>query len=170
MSILRKKIDRLTDLEKENVDSIELLELYDDAENNKEVISELEKNILELTEMIKKFDIQTVLSRSEDSNNAILSINSGAGGTEAQDWAEMICRMYLRYSELNNFKAEFLDKLDGDEAGIKNCTIFIKGDYAYGMLRNESGVHRLVRISPFDSNKRRHTSFASVSVLSLIHI
>ena len=161
---MKKKVDHLADLEKDNADNLELLELYDEGENNKEAISELEKNILELAEIIRKFDIQTVLSRSEDSNNAILSINSGAGGTEAQDWAEMICRMYLRYSELNNFKAEFLDKLDGDEAGIKNCTIFIKGEYAYGMLRNESGVHRLVRISPFDSNKRRHTSFASVSV------
>ena len=111
---MKKKVDHLADLEKDNTDNMELLELYDEGENNKEAISELEKNILELAEMIKKFDIQTVLSRSEDSNNAILSINSGAGGTEAQDWAEMICRMYLRYSELNNFKAEFLDKLDGD--------------------------------------------------------
>ena len=131
LSILKKKVCHLADLEKDNTDNIELVELYDEGENNKEAISELEKNILELAEMIRKFDIQTVLSSSEDSNNAILSINSGAGGTEAQDWAEMICRMYLRYSELNNFKAEFLDKLDGDEAGIKNCTIFIKGCLLY---------------------------------------
>ena len=93
-----------------------------------------------------------------------MSINSGAGGTEAQDWADMLCRMYFRYAEINNFKCEFLDRLDGDEAGIKNCTLLIKGDFAYGFLKNENGVHRLVRISPFDSNKRRHTSFASVSV------
>ena len=104
---MKKKVDHLADLEKDNTDNLELLELYDEGENNKEAISELEKNILELAEMIKKFDIQTVLSRSEDSNNAILSINSEAGGTEAQDWAEMICRMYLRYSELIILKQNF---------------------------------------------------------------
>ena len=143
---------------------MELLNLYEESQEDNKFYKELESNISDLIAKTLKFEIKTILSNKEDSKNAILSINSGAGGTEAQDWANMLCRMYFRYSEINNFKVEFLDKLEGDEAGIKNCTILIKGDYSYGFLKNESGVHRLVRISPFDSNKRRHTSFASVSV------
>ena len=143
---------------------MELLNIYEESQEDNKFYKELESNISDLIAKTLKFEIKTILSNKEDSKNAILSINSGAGGTEAQDWANMLCRMYFRYSEINNFKVEFLDKLEGDEAGIKNCTILIKGDYSYGFLKNESGVHRLVRISPFDSNKRRHTSFASVSV------
>ncbi len=142
---------------------MELLNIYEESQEDNKFYKELESNISDLIAKTLKFEIKTILSNKEDSKNAILSINSGAGGTEAQDWANMLCRMYFRYSEINNFKVEFLDKLEGDEAGIKNCTILIKGDYSYGFLKNESGVHRLVRISPFDSNKRRHTSFASVS-------
>ena len=143
---------------------MELLDIYEESQEDNKFYKELESNISDLIAKTLKFEIKIILSNKEDSKNAILSINSGAGGTEAQDWANMLCRMYFRYSEINNFKVEFLDKLEGDEAGIKNCTILIKGDYSYGFLKNESGVHRLVRISPFDSNKRRHTSFASVSV------
>ena len=143
---------------------MELLNIYEESQEDNKFYKELESNISDLIAKTLKFEIKIILSNKEDSKNAILSINSGAGGTEAQDWANMLCRMYFRYSEINNFKVEFLDKLEGDEAGIKNCTILIKGDYSYGFLKNESGVHRLVRISPFDSNKRRHTSFASVSV------
>ena len=141
-----------------------MVEIYSDEDLDDENIGELNSSLLSLIENTKNFEIEIILSKKEDVNNAILSINSGAGGTEAQDWADMLCRMYFRYAEINNFKCEFLDRLDGDEAGIKNCTLLIKGDFAYGFLKNENGVHRLVRISPFDSNKRRHTSFASVSV------
>jgi len=106
-----------------------------------------------------------LLSGEDDDKNAILEIHPGAGGTESQDWAQMLLRMYLRYAEQKGFQTETLDYLSGDEAGIKSATIEIKGDYAYGYLKAESGVHRLVRLSPFDFNKRRHTSFASVFVI-----
>ncbi len=106
-----------------------------------------------------------MLSGRDDDKNCILTIHSGAGGTEAQDWAEMLMRMYLRWGEKNSFKMTILDVLDGDGAGIKSATIEVAGQYAYGYLKAENGVHRLVRISPFDSNKRRHTSFASVFVI-----
>ena len=128
-------------------------------------LKEIDESLLTFSKELELFEIRMMLSGKDDTKNAIISINSGAGGTEAQDWAHMLSRMYLRYAEINNFKAEFLDLLDGEEAGIKNCTILIRGEFAYGFLNNETGVHRLVRISPFDSNKRRHTSFASVSVL-----
>ena len=128
-------------------------------------MNEIDASLSDFANELELFEIRMMLSGKDDTKNAILSINSGAGGTEAQDWAHMLSRMYLRYAEINNFQAEFLDILDGEEAGIKNCTILIKGEFAYGFLSSETGVHRLVRISPFDSNKRRHTSFASVSVL-----
>ena len=124
----------------------------------------METSLTELKKLIEAFEITVMLSGKDDNKNAIISINSGAGGTEAQDWASMLSRMYFRYSETNNLKAEFLDFLDGEEAGLKNCSILVKGEFAYGYLKNEIGVHRLVRISPFDSQKRRHTSFASVFV------
>jgi peptide chain release factor 2 len=143
---------------------LEISELYKDEEVEPQTIREFEKSLSDLKKSIEAFEVKIMLSGRDDNKNAILSINSGAGGTEAQDWASMLSRMYFRYSEINNFKAEFLDFLDGEEAGIKNCSILIKGEFAYGYLKNEIGVHRLVRISPFDSNKRRHTSFASVSV------
>jgi len=116
------------------------------------------KNILELLEL------QTLLSGELDKNNAILTIHSGAGGVESQDWAQMLVRMYLRWAERKGFQAQIVDMQPGEEAGIKNATLTINGDYAYGYLCSEAGVHRLVRISPFDTNKRRHTSFASVIV------
>lgn len=106
-----------------------------------------------------------ICSGKDDTKNCILTIHSGAGGTEAQDWAEMLMRMYLRYGEQNDFKMTLLDMLEGDGAGIKSATIEVEGEFAYGYLKAENGVHRLVRISPFDSNKRRHTSFASVFVI-----
>lgn len=109
-------------------------------------------------------EFKRILGDPDDERNAIVSINSGAGGTEAQDWSEMLLRMYLRYTERMGFEVQMLDMQEGEEAGIKSATFVVKGPYAYGYLKGESGVHRLVRISPFDSNKRRHTSFSSVFV------
>jgi peptide chain release factor 2 len=114
---------------------------------------------------IEEVEFKSMLSGKDDNKNCILTIHSGAGGTEAQDWADMLMRMYFRYGEQNNFKMTLLDVLDGDGAGIKSATIEVSGENAYGYLKAENGVHRLVRISPFDANKRRHTSFASVFVI-----
>lgn len=113
----------------------------------------------------EEFEIKTLLSNDYDHSNAILEIHPGAGGTESQDWASMLFRMYQRYAQKNGYGFEVIDYQEADEAGIKSCTVLIKGDLAYGYLKGESGVHRLVRISPFDSSSRRHTSFASVEVL-----
>lgn len=118
-----------------------------------------------LARQIESFEFASILSDEDDPKNAILEIHPGAGGTESQDWAQMLMRMYIRYAEKRGYQYEILDYLSGEEAGIKSVTIEIKGEYAYGYLKSESGVHRLVRISPFDFNKRRHTSFASVYVI-----
>ena len=123
---------------------------------------------LDLAELKRKFEIlefNSLLSEETDSNNAILSVNAGAGGTESCDWAAMLLRMYSRWAEGMGFQVTVIDQVSGEEAGVKNATFLIKGDYAFGYLKSESGVHRLVRISPFDSNKRRHTSFASIDVI-----
>ena len=124
------------------------------------VLPELQK----LTQQVRRSEIRQMFSLAHDKNNAIVSINAGAGGTEAQDWALMLLRMYLRYCERQGFKTQLLDEQVGEEAGIKSATFTVEGDYPYGLLSSEIGVHRLVRISPFDSNHRRHTSFASVFV------
>jgi len=165
ISIIKKNLETYQALESELNDSTELISLYKSEDIDGNLIDELTQSLIGFRKILEEFEIKMMLSGKDDTKNAILSINSGAGGTEAQDWAHMLSRMYLRYAEINNFKAEFLDILDGEEAGIKNCTILIKGEFAYGFLSNETGVHRLVRISPFDSNKRRHTSFASISVI-----
>jgi peptide chain release factor 2 len=128
-------------------------------------IEQLEKDFTRLSSEIERLEFVTLLGGPEDKNNAILSIHAGAGGTESCDWAAMLTRMYLRWAERKGFIAQTLDFLAGEEAGTKNITVLIRGDYAYGYLKSESGVHRLVRISPFDANKRRHTSFASVDVI-----
>ena len=119
----------------------------------------------EVNKNFEDFEIKTLLSNDYDHSNAILEIHPGAGGTESQDWAMMLFRMYQRYAQNNNYGFEVIDYQEADEAGIKSCTVLIKGDLAYGYLKGESGVHRLVRISPFDAAKKRHTSFASVEVL-----
>lgn len=141
-----------------------LLELVREEEDA-EVLREIEEALLGLERSVRAWELGAVLSEEHDKSNAILSINPGAGGTESQDWAEMLLRMYLRWAEGKGFRTEILDLQPGEEAGIKNATITLAGAYAYGYLKAETGVHRLVRISPFDASRRRHTSFASVFVI-----
>ena len=143
------------------VDMNGLLQLEEDEELTKELLH----NTFELKKEIDKLEITTLLSGKYDINNAIITIHPGAGGTEAQDWAEMLYRMYTRWANANGYEVKELDYLDGEEAGLKSVTFLVSGDYAYGYLKGEIGVHRLVRISPFDAGGRRHTSFASVEVL-----
>ena len=142
-------------------DIIDLLKIeYDES-----LANEMIKDINKIKKEVEKFEIQTLLSGKYDKNNAILTIHPGAGGTEAQDWAEMLYRMYTRWATKSGYKVEELDYLEGDEAGLKSVTFEVSGENAYGYLKGEMGVHRLVRISPFDAGGRRHTSFASLEVL-----
>ncbi len=133
-------------------------------EDDPETEGEIQRRLKELSQSLQDLEFRQALSGEYDSGNAIVTIHPGAGGTEAQDWAEMLLRMYLRWAEKRAFKIELLDYLDGDEAGLKSVTFMLRGDYAYGYMKAEVGIHRLVRISPFDASKRRHTSFASVFV------
>ena len=134
-------------------------------ENDQDLVSELTRNAAALIGIIDKLEFQVLLGGVADKNSAILSINAGAGGTESCDWAGMLLRMYSRFAESHDYSVKIIDILSGEEAGIKNVTLLIEGPYAFGYLKAERGVHRLVRISPFDANKRRHTSFASVDVI-----
>lgn len=136
-----------------------LLELQSEGED---MVAELSEQIIALSDIVNDAELRMILGKKHDPNNAILTIHSGSGGTESQDWAQMLYRMYTRYAERRSFKLEIIDFQPGDEAGIKSVTVLVEGDYAYGYLKAETGVHRLVRISPFDANSRRHTSFASV--------
>lgn len=176
-----KDIERIKDIQKEKnrlQEIIEPLEYFNDrvnyieealhiAESEEEgflFLKDLENEIDDIKKQIKKFEIQLLLNKEHDKNNAIVSIHPGAGGTESQDWAEILMRMYLKWAEKKGFKVKIIDLQAGEEAGIKDVTFTVEGPYAYGYLKAEAGVHRLVRISPFDANKRRHTSFAAVSV------
>lgn len=132
------------------------------SENDDSLIAEVQTELDDLKLSIEKAELKNMLSGKEDACNCILTIHSGAGGTEAQDWADMLMRMYLRWGEKNGYNMKLVDLLEGDGAGIKSATIEVEGEFAYGYLKAENGVHRLVRISPFDANKKRHTSFASV--------
>ncbi len=134
-------------------------------EEDANFLTEIEKEISSYEKQIEELEFQNMLSGKDDPKNAILTIHAGAGGTEAQDWAEMLLRMYLRWGEKNGYQMNIMDILEGDGAGIKSATVEVVGPFAYGYLKAESGVHRLVRISPFDANKRRHTSFAAVFVM-----
>ncbi len=147
--------------------------LFDDIKtaleiNDDDLINEALNNIKNLEEFLDKFDLEQMLSDEYDSNDAILTVNAGAGGTDAQDWANMLLRMYLRWADNKKYKTELLDKSDGEEAGIKSATIKVEGKWAYGYLKAEKGVHRLVRISPFNANGKRQTSFASIEVTPVI--
>lgn len=158
------KLDRVKKCEtliEDTKSIIELLQLESDEQLEQELNLTLENLEMELDD----FRIETLLKGKYDSNNAIITLHSGAGGTEAQDWAEMLFRMYQMYCEKKGYKLKILDELVGDEAGLKSITFLVSGEDAYGYLKCEKGVHRLVRISPFDSNARRHTSFASVEVM-----
>lgn len=173
-------MDRLRELQKKKAEIEDILEPFDDLnskidyledsiailneEDGELFVKDIREGIKNLKSLVESIEIRHLLSGELDRNNAIVTIHPGAGGTESQDWAEMLERMYIRWAERHNFKVEIMDILPGDEAGIKSVTFSVKGKYAYGYLKGERGVHRLVRISPFDANKRRHTSFAAVFV------
>ncbi len=160
---LASRVDAVKALQSALDDALTLLELGE-AEDDKSSISEAETEIARLTERARKAQLESLLSGEADPNNAYLDVNSGAGGTEAQDWALMLLRMYSRWAEQHGYKVEEMEETPGEEAGLKSASIMIKGPNAFGWLKSEAGVHRLVRISPFDSQARRHTSFASVWV------
>ncbi|MFC0219195.1 peptide chain release factor 2 [Pseudochelatococcus lubricantis] len=154
-------------IERDLADAIDLIELGE-AEGDQEIVTEGEETIRALAADAARRQVETLLSGEADQNDTFLEVHSGAGGTESQDWALMLMRMYSRWADRRGFKVEMLEVTDGEEAGIKSATLQIKGHNAYGWLKTESGVHRLVRISPFDSNARRHTSFASVWVYPVV--
>jgi peptide chain release factor 2 len=156
-------IDEYEHLNREFEDAEVLTELSIE-EGDEEAAEEARDKLFRIEKKVEDLEFKRILGDPDDERNAIVSINSGAGGTEAQDWSEMLLRMYLRYTERMGFEVQMLDMQEGEEAGIKSATFLVKGPYAYGYLKGESGVHRLVRISPFDSNKRRHTSFSSIFV------
>lgn len=161
ISIIEKDIQTWDTLNQMQGDIGVLFEFLNEGEST---VEEVEKEIIEFSSLIRDQELKLILGKPEDMENAILTIHPGAGGTESQDWANMLYRMYNRWIERKGFSQKLLDYQPGDEAGIKDVTIEIGGDYAYGQLKAEAGVHRLVRISPFDANSRRHTSFASVFV------
>ena len=160
-------VDAVRRLGREAADARDLIELAE-AEADAAMIAEGEAALRALAADAKQREIESLLSGEADGNDAYVEINAGAGGTEAQDWAEMLLRMYLRWAEKHGYKAELIDRNDGEQAGIKSATIQVSGANAYGWLKTEAGVHRLVRISPFDANARRQTSFASVWVYPVI--
>ena len=164
IKILKRKISKYNELKSELKNLKELTELVN-IEADEEISKEIIKGTGKAEKDLEKFEIETLLSGKYDSNNAIVTIHPGAGGTESQDWAEMLYRMYTRWATKNEYQVKELDYLEGEEAGLKSVTFEIIGEYAYGYMKCEKGVHRLVRISPFDSGGRRHTSFASVEIL-----
>ncbi len=161
------RINNVRRIEQTLSENIELIELGEE-EGDTGIVAEAEKAIQKLGKEAAKLELETLLSGEADSNDTYLEVHAGAGGTESQDWASMLTRMYIRWAERRGFKVEVLEENQGEEAGLKSAVLLIKGHNAYGWAKTESGVHRLVRISPFDSNARRHTSFASVWVFPVI--
>jgi peptide chain release factor 2 len=159
---LKKVVSEWREVEKKVADAAELLTL---AEEDASLEPEVESELAAVATRLEELELETAFSSEYDARNAILSIHAGAGGTESQDWTEMLMRMYLRWAERHGYEAEILDTTPGDEAGIKSVTLSISGDYACGYLKSEHGVHRLVRLSPFDADHARHTSFALVEVM-----
>lgn len=164
IKMLKDKIISYNSIKKCIDDTNVLIELGEE-ENDESIVAEVKQAIKKIEKELEKIEIENLLSGKHDANNAIITIHPGAGGTESQDWAQMLYRMYSMWAEKNHYKLEELDYLDGDVAGIKSVTFSVSGKNAYGYLKCESGVHRLVRISPFDAGGRRHTSFASVEVI-----
>jgi peptide chain release factor 2 len=160
-------IEGVRALERDRADTLELIELGE-AEGDEAVVKDAVAHLAELAEEAKRREIESLLSGEADGRDAFVEINAGSGGTEAQDWAQMLSRMYMRWAEQRHFKVEILDQSEGEQAGIKSITMQISGPNAYGWMKTESGVHRLVRISPFDSAARRHTSFSSVWVYPVV--
>ena len=164
IKILKDKVSSYEVLNGNLEDIHAMIELIEEA-NDESLIDELKQDVKKFEKGLDRLEIEALLSGPHDANNAIVTIHPGAGGTESQDWAEMLYRMYSMWCDKNGYKLEELDYLDGDVAGLKSVTFTVTGPYAYGYLKSESGVHRLVRISPFDAGGRRHTSFASVEVI-----
>lgn len=164
IKILKDKVSNYDVLNGNLEDIHAMIELIEEA-NDESLIDELKQDVKKFEKGLDRLEIEALLSGPHDANNAIVTIHPGAGGTESQDWAEMLYRMYSMWCDKNGYKLEELDYLDGDVAGLKSVTFTVTGPYAYGYLKSESGVHRLVRISPFDAGGRRHTSFASVEVI-----
>ena len=162
--VLRAKLE-LSDKLKNDCEDILTLSELGLEEKDESILEEVESQFEDIRGRYEKLRLETLLKGEHDANNAIFTLHAGAGGTEAMDWVQMLFRMYTRWAEKNGFEARILDMLDGDEAGIKSVTVEIVGEYAYGFMKAERGVHRLVRISPFDSSGRRHTSFASMDVM-----
>ena len=164
ISHMREKLEQYEKLCTSYHDTLDIIEMADE-EGDLSLLDEVVHSVDEIIESMESQRLSTLLTGEYDRNNAILTFHAGAGGTEAQDWAQMLLRMYTRWAESHSFKVTVTDFLDGDEAGIKSATIFVEGENAYGYLKSEYGVHRLVRVSPFDSSGRRHTSFASLEVM-----
>jgi peptide chain release factor 2 len=161
---LKEKIDQWNWFHRETEDARILAEMALE-ENDRHTMKEVENSLSRIEEELRNMELRVLLGDPDDKRNAIVAINSGAGGTEAQDWVEMLFRMYLRWCESKDFSTSVIDYLPGEEAGVKNVTFTVTGPYAYGYMKSEHGIHRMVRVSPFDATGRRHTSFASVSVL-----
>ena len=163
LSSLREEVSSWRSIEHRVRDMVELLALAD-SETDEDLIGEIERDAAAVAGELERLEFQLMLSGPHDRSNALLAIHAGAGGTDSQDWAAMLLRMYVRWAESHHFKAEVVDSLSGEEAGLKRAMVSVEGRYAYGYLRSERGVHRLVRLSPFDASHRRHTSFALVEV------